>query len=342
MDEKGKKKLIYDSSQETKQARQDIYVKLLHRYFHGDSTDKEKQAVEEWDAEHSWSRYTQRMDERKMEEDCEGVWNNLEKKLHFKRKSRKRIIALRNYAAAAVLLLLVLGVGGLYLPNQSRSDSEALVANYDTYETGMHERKEIHLPDGSIVHLNRDSHLHLLANEFDRKQREVWLEGEAFFEVSKNPKKEFIIHSGNLKTVVKGTSFNIKAYKDLKEDAITVRSGRVEIFTDNEQLATLTKNQQLMYNREKDSYETETADWQDAASWLDGGFVLNYANTEELKMRIKQYYGVEMEIRDKALKGIHLKSSFVEGTKIEEVMNTLCKLYNVKYTIENSRVILHK
>ncbi len=323
--------------------RQDIYVKLLHRYFNGDSTDKERQAVEEWDAEYSWNHYTQFMDERRMEEDCEGVWNHLEKKLHFKSQSRKRVIALRNYAAAAVFFLLVLGIGGyLLLPNHSMSDSEALVANRATYETGMHEREQVNLPDGSIVHLNRGSRLHLLTNEFDRKQREVWLEGEAFFEVSKNPVKEFIIHSGKLKTVVKGTSFNIKAYKDLKEDAVTVRSGRVEIFTDNKSLATLTQNQQLMYNQEKDSYETETADWQDAAGWLDGGFVLNYANTEELKMRIKQYYGVEMEIRDETLKGMHLKSCFVEGTKIEEVVSTLCGLYNVKYTIENNRVILHK
>jgi len=98
-------------------------------------------------------------------------------------------------------------------------------------------RTTVTLPDGTVVQLNAGSRLEITEATFNRQKREVWLSGEAFFEVAKNPEKPFIIHTGTMQTTVRGTSFNVKAYGELGENVVSVRNGRVEIVENRKTIA---------------------------------------------------------------------------------------------------------
>jgi ferric-dicitrate binding protein FerR (iron transport regulator) len=89
------------------------------------------------------------------------------------------------------------------------------------------------LPDGSGIWLNRGSTLRYPAH-FGQATREVWLEGEGFFEVAKDPHKPFLVHSGQTVTRVTGTSFNVRSYSGEEKVSVIVLSGQVVFAPDTE------------------------------------------------------------------------------------------------------------
>ena len=117
------------------------------------------------------------------------------------------------------------------------------------------------LPDGSTVYLNKDSKL-TYPNKFEGDERVVILEGECFFDVKKNPDKPFIIFSGNTKTEVLGTTFNLRAYPEQENVEVMVLTGRVKFSritdeTENKKMVNLTKQKKGIYMKEEDVVKDE-------------------------------------------------------------------------------------
>ncbi|RRB07236.1 FecR family protein [Larkinella rosea] len=105
--------------------------------------------------------------------------------------------------------------------------------------------KHVLLPDGSSVVLRKNSQLHY-AKVFTGDKREVYLSGEAFFEVSKNPQKPFFVIANGLITKVLGTSFSVKAYGSEGRVIVVVKTGKVSVFAQNDRQAeTLRSNREL-------------------------------------------------------------------------------------------------
>jgi len=122
--------------------------------------------------------------------------------------------------AAAILALLAVG---LWWMNQG----EAVVTpTYVEIQTGENERKDVTLPDGSIIALNENS---LLSYEEKFAKRNVTLVGEAFFDVERMEDSPFTISSGNATTTVLGTSFNVRAYPEEANVEVTVKTGKVAL-----------------------------------------------------------------------------------------------------------------
>jgi transmembrane sensor len=335
----------FDTGQsETRMSRYLFLTQLLQRYFSGKASAKEKQIVDAWDAQSAWEKQQSKVDNRAMDAACEEVWNNISRQLQFRKKHSTfhfQPRALSLYAAVA-LLFLVLG-GGLFYTIQNHSTEQLYERMADAVvQTTDVQMKEFSLPDDTKIHLNRGSRLSFNTHTYNDRQREVFLEGEAYFDVTKNPEKPFIIHTGKMQTTVRGTSFNIKAYPQLNENVVSVRTGKVEIRLKDHLLAVLTKDKQMSYNRITNKFETSDVLGDDAAAWKSGELVLNYANRDELKMRLKQQYGVDVQFRNSALDGIRIKFTFVKRTSLHEVLNTLNALYGVTFSMQNKQIIINK
>lgn len=251
--------------------------------------------------------------------------------------------AFRKIAASIVLLICLGGAFYLFDSKQVKVNQEVEVA-MEFYESGARQKRQISLPDGSKIYLNNDTKLGIDIASFDVEKREVWLEeGEAFFEVTKNPDKTFIVHSHNLETTVKGTSFNVKAYKVLDESSVSVRSGKVEVHNNSKLLGTLIKDRQIVFNKTTNDFVEQQASWQDAAAWMDNRLVMKQANTKELKLRLKQHFGVEVQIRGNVLDGKLLSCSFNNRISLKEVLEGLKLLYGINYDISDpEKVVISK
>ncbi|MFT3739442.1 MAG: FecR domain-containing protein [Breznakibacter sp.] len=252
------------------------------------------------------------------------------------------------YGSVAAGILLAVGLFAYLLyPHATQvaaPSSMAIVGKPRTVlSSGIHELRRETLPDGSVVYLNYASELAYVAHEFNKQKREVWLiEGEAFFEVTKNPEKPFVVHHGHLQTVVKGTSFNIKAYALLGTSVVSVRTGKVTVSDRQRELGLLTANEQLSYTTDNRVVSISGIDGEDAASWREGRMVLNDAGAEELQLRIMQCFGVKVVIRSNALDSLRFNSSFGKGTRLEDVMDRLCGIYDIHYEMDTGMVIIYK
>jgi len=157
---------------------------------------------------------------------------------------------LRIAAVAAVFI-----VGGWFTWNSFSSNMDwQNVAVVDA-------KKEMKLSDGSQVWVNQKSNFSY-PTEFSDEKRLVKLSGEAFFDITKNPKKPFIIESGDLEVKVLGTSFNVRNYENENFAQITVRSGKVQVTSKSNKFSPkiLTANDRLVFDKIKKEADPVTHD----------------------------------------------------------------------------------
>ena len=124
----------------------------------------------------------------------------------------------------------------------------------------------IHLPDSSVVILSDDSRLDYPA-AFADSSRDVYLNGEGYFDIVPNPGKPFFVHTGNIVTVVLGTSFDIMAYPADGIIQVTVAQGRVRVLNGDKELGLLTDNQQISFDTGTEQYELGQVDTSRLIAW---------------------------------------------------------------------------
>lgn len=327
-----------------------LTAQVFERFTKGKLKREHEEAIETWNPEETDAPYTG--NEERLAEERKRVKENVFATLGItnpdQQQKPSRILYLRRYAAvAAVAAVLVLS--GVYTFHRFAQPADAVLASAELKDllcrTGNGEIKQITLPDGTVIHANSNSSIMYIKKEFNTSKREIWIEdGEAFFEVAKNPQKPFIIHSGNLQTIVRGTSFNVKAYKSIGEDEISVRSGKVEVVRHNETIGMLTANQKITYDIQSQAYTQGEGNWQDATAWMDKRLVLKQANIGELKLRLKQLYGVDVTVEGGILSDNHFNASYPKGTPIENVLRNISEVYDVQYKFESQQkvIISHK
>lgn len=178
----------------------------------------------------------------------------------------------KRYWAVAASVIVLLGVTWFVL-NKDASKQEFALYQQQVLEAKVsnelvevinegEQSKLVQLPDGSSIVLQKNSRLSY-KKAFDADKREVYLVGEAFFEVAKNPERPFFVYANELVTKVLGTSFTIKAFGKDKDIRVIVKTGRVSVFTQTDNNATqlknnreltgmvLTANQQAIYQRQE-------------------------------------------------------------------------------------------
>ena len=207
---------------------------LVVKYLTGEATNEEQNALQEWlkdDPEHkglfdSYRKIWEGMDKVSgiTTQEIENEWSRLEIAIN---EQETRVVTLEpaKYSRrsilriAATVALLVSSFTIIYWFISQSSELQILAGN---------ESMEHTFPDGSVASLNYNSSISYKKN-FGEKTRSLELNGEAFFDVKKDPDKPFVIHSGNLEIKVLGTSFNVNAYPEADMLDVVVESGSVSV-----------------------------------------------------------------------------------------------------------------
>ena len=234
-----------------------------------------------------------------------------------------RVISLRPrwyQVAAAVLMLLGLG---WWLTAQFGKSKPAIAYQevLDKISTPLMVEENqtsrprfVSLPDGSTVLLQPQSRLTFPAH-FDGTKRDVFLAGEAFFEVAKNPQKPFFVYAGRLVAKVLGTSFNVSAYQPTGDVKVVVKTGKVSVFP----------------------LQKETLTRQQAINELNG---IVLAPNEQITLTNNELHLTRATISDpKTLELPIQRESFVfKATPIKEVFDALEKSYGVRFVFDENRM----
>jgi ferric-dicitrate binding protein FerR (iron transport regulator) len=210
------------------------------------------------------------------------------------------------------------------------------------YTTAIGIRKKLTLPDGTTIWLNNGSRLTLsLADYTASAKREVWLEeGEAYFEVAKNPARPFLVHVDSLQTRVLGTAFNIQAYRQLLKIQVAVCQGSVQVTASGNVLDTLERNRLLTWNS-KDSWFVDNKLLDAQPQWWSNRFVLERAGFGELALRMQLRFGVQLHSSNRRLLQTSFSAGFPDNASLEQVLAVLCTLYKTSYRKQGNQVVIH-
>nr|WP_295929010.1 FecR domain-containing protein [uncultured Dyadobacter sp.] len=248
----------------------------------------------------------------------------------------RRWMVWRRYAgiAASVGLLALF----LFKIRREQTVSPVRRLHFQEVITAKGEKKRFRLPDSSVVYLNADSRLRF-PDHFTDTSRQVYLTGEAFFEVAKDPGRPFSIQTRHTTTRVLGTVFDLKAYPD-EETSLVVIEGKVR-FGDlaGRQTADLTANQLASYNASAESLAREHVYAGAYAGWKENRLVFRDSPLKEMTVLLERWYGLRIEIRKDALRNVTFTGTY-DNPSLETILNDMSSAMKFTYTQKGKQLII--
>ncbi|SDF75941.1 FecR family protein [Dyadobacter soli] len=265
-------------------------------------------------------------------ETVDRIWQGIEegknrKVINF----RNRVIWLK--AAAAVVLLLVAFGGYFYRTGQKH-----------TYHTAFGESRRVLLPDGTLVTLNANSSMRVADRWGRRTEREVWLEGEAFFSVSKLKKAghavKFTVHTHDLNVEVRGTEFNVNTRQDQTQVVLSEGLVHLQLHDRSEKEIRMKPGDLVDFSRSKQRLHVRhLPDASPMYSWKNNRWTLNDASLAEIAVLIQETYGVTVTIENDSLKR-QIVNGIVPTDNMGDLLSALESILPITITHEEHRVTI--
>lgn len=246
-----------------------------------------------------------------------------------------------NWVAGLAASFVILLLSGIHFFNRSNAvDHRDLPVQIITKTTSPGQKKTIGLPDGTIVKLNAGSKL-IYKQPFSENQRSVEFEGEAFFEVAKEVERPFVIQSGQLRTKVLGTSFNVRSYQDEKTISVSVLTGKVEIENEDGKSDILFPEDMGVYNKDNKAITKTNFDGKRVFGWKDGILVFKDLEIRTIFSILEKWYGVKIRI-DKDMKITGRYTGEYQNASLERVLDGISYTSKFSYTINADKVLITK
>lgn len=282
------------------------------------------------------------------------MWDHIEQETSEVPVRRLPVWRSFGWYAAAASVILVLGVWALFsqlnparptasLPAVMRVDTDdPQVAN--AFKTVVGPRSVL-LADGSQVTLSAGSTLRF-PNQFEARQREVYLIGDAFFDVSRRPQQPFLVHTDAVVTRVLGTSFWVKASQDKRHVLVDVRTGKVAVYVrnppgntpENSQFVTLTPNQKAVYALADERLSKEiTSNPVPLKSVIRLDF--DEAPIEQIFTAIEQVYGIPIQYDHDQLASCTLTTS-IDKLPLSDQLKLVCRAINATYEQKDGHILV--
>lgn len=350
----------------------ELNYRLLARYLADECTDREKERLEGWiqknpdnkrklkEFERIWSASEKGKKMIKQWFDAEQDWEALKRQIHRQKESQampvensasrlypltsaahSRVQQLMRFAAIFIIAALtgIISYQNWYPDETIQKDP---VLREIMTENGQ--RINLTLSDGSYIQLNAASKIKLPAT-FQPDIREVFVQGEAYFDIAKDPSKPFVIHSSGAVIRVLGTSLSVRAYPEDEEVRVVVKEGRVSLESADKvtsQKAILTEGQLGRYNLKSKEIESEKLDDPGLyLSWLEGHLKFNKASMNEVAVELERRYDITVTFEDRDIKDLKL-TAYLKSRSIRNVLDVVTKSLDINYSLEENRVRFFK
>ena len=283
-------------------------------------------------------------------DDKDQIWQNIIRQGTTQNTIKSGIDSFRNKRdnlyllkfAAALLLPLI---AGLLLFHQNLmpewAETEAPKKIIKTAPKGQ--KLTIQLPDRTMVNLNAGSSIEYMDNLKNAKVRKVSLLGEAFFDVTKDREKPFVVHTWDFNTKVLGTSFNINAYsKSLF--SVAVLTGKVQVSlndsSSDEKTVLLNPTEQAVFNEKDLKFEKTNFNYYAVLGWKDGILDFKNADFNTIVRRLEIWYDVKFVLK----KEINTTGDFTgryQNKSLETILEGMKFVFDFNFKIENKTIIIY-
>ncbi|MCF3112204.1 FecR domain-containing protein [Niabella sp. CC-SYL272] len=263
-------------------------------------------------------------------------------------KGAARQLRIRSALRFAAAALVVLTVGTMLWMLNQKTNGLAALKTVAATEHGS--KSKLTLPDGSVVHMNTNSNLSYGAG-FGQRTREVYLTGEAFFEVAHNPDIPFIVHTSEADIKVLGTVFNVRDYVDESSMETSLLKGSIELAltTNKDRKIRLSPSDKVVIEKlpgtgagprtvrltninVTDSVVLET-------SWLQNKLAFSDKSFPEIALNLKRRFGLTVVFRNPEVEQYRYTGVF-DDSNVVDVLNVLQMIKPFQYKIKDTQVII--
>ena len=324
---------------------------LLIRYLNNELMPEEKSSVEEWinSTQENRSYFNKikyiwdnsKVDSSRVRINTDTAWESIRSAAMARNKPVRlypsatfRIIS---RIAAVAIILLAVGITGVYLTKSHRAAGIQRLS-----VRASNEIKEVTLPDGTRVWLNRHSSV-TWPDGFKGRMREVTLTGEGYFEVEKNRFRPFIITAGDAGVRVLGTSFNVLSDTAISKTSVTVVTGKVALYDPmrKDRRVVLEPGDEGIMEARPPSISKQPNEDRNFLAWKTG--VLKFENTplDEVCETLTKHYGTFIRAEDDDhLKSLNLTATY-DNKSLDEILEILAFTLDLSYATENDTCSLY-
>lgn len=312
---------------------------LIVRYLSNEATPAEQEQLFDW--------VSQNPENKKVFDDYVSLWSvrqnasrqfNVQSGLsrlndrinEFEKQEQRKNAFWNVWNMAAAILLLVVSGFTLYFNGISAFEDHAQSLLSETSATDQ--LSVVTLSDGSVITLNKQATLKYPAT-FDAKTREVYLSGEAFFQVAKDSSKPFVIHANGITTTVLGTSFNVKASAD--SVTVSVATGKVRV-SDGRQTQLVMPYERVLY---ADATFTKSSSDLSELNWNSRVLEFNDITLGQAAELISQFYEIQVTFQHEKLKNCVITGKF-KNQRLETVLQAIEFSTDVHSEVKNNSVLL--
>lgn len=321
----------------------DKFLYLTSKYLAGEITEAERNELLDWVSQSEVNKADfdemQRLwklsgdVEEDFETDVAVAWEKVAKRTTRKEAKIIRYPWGRQLLRIAAVFFVLAGAWWL-LNNRTQKATEIV------YQTGADEKSQISLPDGSKVWLNENTKI-TLAEKFE--PRVLHLEGEAFFEVEHLTNDQpFEIISGDTKTTVLGTSFNVRAYPGEQSVEVAVETGKVAFEKAEEGEATkilLNAGDSGLFDKVKRSINKETLQNPNANSWKTGQLTFQNTGLREVKETLERYFDIKIMASNEKILNCHFTGTY-QKPELGQILEVLKFSLDIEIVKEQNEITL--
>jgi len=258
----------------------------------------------------------------------ERIWNHL--------NPEKRLSISELWYRYAAIFVVALALGFLVQYMATREREIPVITQQIEYSAEKGAVSTIHLEDGSSIWLSSGSRIVLIKKSTGEMRAE--LNGEAYFDMVPDPRRNFVVDLGFFKVRDIGTKFDIRAYKEEQVINVALAEGQVDFCqSGSATILSLKPGEYMQYNKQSNHMAVSKQDPSIATAWKEGKFVFIHKTLGEICHELESWYNVEIVISDKALANTRYTSVIKRTTTVKLVLNMLSLTDKINYKITDRK-----
>lgn len=256
--------------------------------------------------------------------DVNNSWKAIEKSL----KIRSIEFFAKGFLKYAAILVVAFLAGNYFHSMTSKSNQEI---QYTEMEIMYGQTGHLFLFDGTEVWLNSGTKFKY-PNRFNQNERNVFIEGEAYFKVKPNERLPFKVKTAKMEVEVLGTSFNISAYPEDPNQTVVLVEGKVQLNTqDGKKMGEMLPGQIAVKKEGEAVIELQSADPYFYTSWKDGKVVFDGENLSDIAKKMERWYNVEIRFEKESLKSFKLSGTILRNKPIDQTILAMELLAPIRF-----------
>ena len=221
-------------------------------------------------------------------------------------------------------------------------NQDDVIISFDEIHVPYGKSSVVALADGTLINLNAGSSLRYPNGFKAEGNREVFLTGEAYFQVSHDAKRPFLVHTDDLEIEVLGTHFNVQAYADEKNSNTLLVNGVVQVKqkSNPEDAVVLKPGMQASYSRGSKSLEIASVNTAPYIAWVKGQLYFDQADFTQIARVLERKFDVQIQVNNTALKKEKFTAKF-KAESLEQILKSFNESYPFNYDIKQNTVVIN-